>query len=688
MTGFLKGFLLEDSRKLAGGQGFRLFLAAFGKHPGWDDHIEDIGLDTESLIAAKQNLYVNGIGRQIDTGGWDKLGAEQGIAEFKHSFAWVRGNQFILGRMWSSSDGKGRTRYPMVVCCHCVDLPLGITSRKIFPVLAKLEEACKGVKTAPEVRSLIARYLNEMRFAICDLSEDTSDPGALTEAESRVFDAIADKFQMEGMLRVFYQVQSHLGAFAPGKFNAKADNASVRPQHIRAPAVPDAPIDSLTLWSRLLRFQLDAASPRLFWLPEGQTWIDIVVGEPTEQEYFGLRANPKALPLTSEIPFTIDSESRGRTLNFLADFRNGKLTEVPGERASGLKSATTSFTQRFFKSGKKWFAGVAVLSMAAGVVAYKITTSPREPPKVAALAPTPTIVKSEPPTAPKPIAKAPTTVVPPPTVTQAPVQTAQAPQKKSPEPIVTSKPEPAVASVPQPEIKPQPVTVTPALPPAAVGTAAPRVVQIAAAKPPESVPVEKQPVQKQAVEKKSLTNSIGMEFVRLSDNLWVGRYEVTQAEFEKVVGFNPSRFQGDKRLPVDSVTWNEANKFCEQLTGLDQKAGVISKRAQYTLPTETQWDSFVGDARFEEAITSWGNVRTSTVPVGTSKMNQLGLYDVLGNVWEWCAEGAQRKTLKGAAYDSRTTHNFKPLTEKTALQLPPDQKSPRAGFRCVLVNQE
>jgi len=155
-----------------------------------------------------------------------------------------------------------------------------------------------------------------------------------------------------------------------------------------------------------------------------------------------------------------------------------------------------------------------------------------------------------------------------------------------------------------------------------------------------------------------------------------------------VMGSNPSRFQGNKRFPVESVSWAEASKFCERLTAIDRKAGVISRNAHYALPTEKQWELLLGDARFEDAITSRAEVRTSPAVVGSGKTNGLGLYDVLGNVWEWCADDTPRKTLKGAAYDSRTTHNFKPLTEKTALQLPPDQKSPRAGFRCVLINQE
>src|SRR4029079_11585679 len=102
MSDFFKKFLLEDARRLSP-SGRYVALAAFGKHPGWDDHIEDLGLETDSLILARNVLYVQGVGGQIDTGAWEKLKDEHRIAAFNHTFIWLRGDQFLLGRMWSSS---------------------------------------------------------------------------------------------------------------------------------------------------------------------------------------------------------------------------------------------------------------------------------------------------------------------------------------------------------------------------------------------------------------------------------------------------------------------------------------------------------------------------------------------------------------------------------------------------------
>src|SRR5437762_8812249 len=144
MSDFFKKFLLEDPRRLSPTGRFA-GLAAFGKHPGWDDHVEDLGLETESLNFAKLVLYVNGIGGQIDSGAWEKLDQVQQLPGFDHLFVWQRSGQVLLGRMWSSSDGKGRKRYPMVVCLHFMGIPLQWALKHALPVLAELEQEC--VKT-------------------------------------------------------------------------------------------------------------------------------------------------------------------------------------------------------------------------------------------------------------------------------------------------------------------------------------------------------------------------------------------------------------------------------------------------------------------------------------------------------------------------------------------------------------
>ena len=136
-----------------------LALGAFGKHPGWNDHLEDLGLDTEALLAARQLLYVQGIGGAIDSGDWNNAGAasatppepgelSDAVPDFGHLFFWFSRPDFLAGRLWASCDGKGRDRYPMVVCAHAAHLEPDITAARIVAALESLREACRATETA------------------------------------------------------------------------------------------------------------------------------------------------------------------------------------------------------------------------------------------------------------------------------------------------------------------------------------------------------------------------------------------------------------------------------------------------------------------------------------------------------------------------------------------------------------
>ncbi|HXC35659.1 MAG TPA: hypothetical protein VNV43_07270, partial [Candidatus Acidoferrales bacterium] len=95
-----------------------LYLAAFGKHPGWEDHIPGIGVDTEALAALKQSLYFDAIRGQIDSGAWEKMEQIKRLEGFDHSFLWLRPGMTLMGLMWSSTDRVGRAKYPMILCAE------------------------------------------------------------------------------------------------------------------------------------------------------------------------------------------------------------------------------------------------------------------------------------------------------------------------------------------------------------------------------------------------------------------------------------------------------------------------------------------------------------------------------------------------------------------------------------------
>src|SRR5689334_4037663 len=107
MTSFFQR-ILNPGKTAAESGPARLTLGTFGKHPGWNDHIPGIGVETESLAHVKHALYVSGIGGRIDAGAWKNLEAGKRLEGFDHVFLWLRNGHVMLGRMHSSEDGLHR----------------------------------------------------------------------------------------------------------------------------------------------------------------------------------------------------------------------------------------------------------------------------------------------------------------------------------------------------------------------------------------------------------------------------------------------------------------------------------------------------------------------------------------------------------------------------------------------------
>jgi formylglycine-generating enzyme len=127
--------------------------------------------------------------------------------------------------------------------------------------------------------------------------------------------------------------------------------------------------------------------------------------------------------------------------------------------------------------------------------------------------------------------------------------------------------------------------------------------------------------------------------VTLDRPYYIGKFEVTQAQWEKVTGHNPSFFKGDKvadeagKHPIENITWQHTQQFIKKLNSLD-------KGHHYRLPTEFEWEyaaraGAAGDIPWSEAGAMAVLGGTTTSAIGQKQPNAWGLYDMLGNVWEW-----------------------------------------------------
>ena len=208
--------------------------------------------------------------------------------------------------------------------------------------------------------------------------------------------------------------------------------------------------------------------------------------------------------------------------------------------------------------------------------------------------------------------------------------------------------------------------------------------------------------------------------VEFAQPFFLGQCEVTQQQFQQVMRTNPSAFSAQggfhqrlsakdtSNLPVDSVSWNDAVDFCKRLSELpaEQQAG-----RSYRLPTESEWEYAAragssaswhfGDDREQLHRYAWfGRAQSAnrTHHVASKLPNRWGLYDMYGNVWEWCADARERsehaakdapapsRLIKGGSWYSRIA-NCRSATRRFD---PAEVDDPDTGFRIVmeLVNSE
>jgi formylglycine-generating enzyme required for sulfatase activity len=185
--------------------------------------------------------------------------------------------------------------------------------------------------------------------------------------------------------------------------------------------------------------------------------------------------------------------------------------------------------------------------------------------------------------------------------------------------------------------------------------------------------------------------------VTIGQPFYLGKYEVTQAQWEAVMGTNPSHFIGNLHRPVENVSWEDVQAFIKRL---NQQEGWEVCR----LPTEAQWEyaarAGTTTQRYDDVdAIAWDaeNSSKETHEVGQKRPNAWGLYDMLGNVWEWCHDGRRRYTAEavvdpmgppgaGASRVIRGGSWYDPVQDvraATRFGIVPGNRFGYLGFRCA-----
>jgi formylglycine-generating enzyme len=201
--------------------------------------------------------------------------------------------------------------------------------------------------------------------------------------------------------------------------------------------------------------------------------------------------------------------------------------------------------------------------------------------------------------------------------------------------------------------------------------------------------------------------------IHFKEGYFMGQYAVTQELYERVVGVNPARFK-HKYRPVESVSWND---ICQKGGFLDKLNQQIEEqypflKGTFALPSEAQWEyaaaggkawnepkmAYSGSQDIEDVAWYNDNVDYQTMPVGLKQPNALGMFDMSGNVWEWCADiyidnynkipndgsaclkGSLRRILRGGSFFISQSH----CKVRNRINLDPLNRIYYSGFRLVI----
>jgi hypothetical protein len=274
MNRFLKTFLrdrLDQSIQLAG----------FGKHPAWDDHIDDLGLGTETLVIIRRVLYSEGIGCQVSSGAWNQLEEKRQALDFDHRFVWSRQAQSVVGGIWASSDGKGRAHFPMIVC-----LQIGLNGwravHRFIPALEDLAIRCRAARDQQKFREAFAEAQRRL----------SADGGWDSGSEVQVTDPVEQRKPaiLDGMVALALGLRTYRNR------GARERDKSM---HFRLPAISTRAKESLEFWAGYLETRIRFNLPCLTIASAGLGSVDVIAGEPDANDFFCLRAAETSLPVSA-----------------------------------------------------------------------------------------------------------------------------------------------------------------------------------------------------------------------------------------------------------------------------------------------------------------------------------------------------------------------------------------------------
>ncbi len=293
-----------------------LIAYAFGKHPGWDDHMADVGIAHPDILTFKQQFYVEALAGNINSGAWKHLPEPELIPMFDHQFAALNDDTAMIGAMWASSDGKGRTLFPMIGLIFSRGLSPMHVAHIAGPIVETFQASAHEQKIAGGVQTALDAAQQQLNAALPSIPLMTRAVPMMTGLQTAALIEPIDDARRRA--RIVYCLQRVLEQ-TRSQTQRQSQNGSffehVRlPQTVESPQTPASrsrvPMTALS-WAALLLAQLGTPLPVLsvtYTGRPGNSWNDLIIGAIKTASIFPLRASNEKIPPCSEIPFELSDK--------------------------------------------------------------------------------------------------------------------------------------------------------------------------------------------------------------------------------------------------------------------------------------------------------------------------------------------------------------------------------------------
>jgi type VI secretion system ImpM family protein len=268
--------------------GRKAVLACFGKHPGWDDHLDDLGIDTTSLAWFKQWCYVDGIGQMLGRDRWPA--ARSGRLPWNHRFISQCGSQWIIGNLTASCDGQGRELYPLVVAVQAQ-----VSEPNLLELLLRqVNEASQAIAQIADAKS-VKRFYAESSLEIAS-SVECQVGSWQTSSESRQTWLENHGKELE-LIRLFHALEQ-----------AEATVSLDRSWVAHLPWVIRPEGAEIAGWIDFLRTLLGKEIPLTIYWKDGQSQATLVLGSMGAEAWGSFFPTTKTPPLVTQVPYIIPDE--------------------------------------------------------------------------------------------------------------------------------------------------------------------------------------------------------------------------------------------------------------------------------------------------------------------------------------------------------------------------------------------